>query len=112
MTLDDTLGCTLRFIRHLPHTLSVLASGALLAATPAQANDLPLTLSFAPSLQTMAAPRAELPVSAETAPIASDATLPVEEIKSIPQLPRTIDLTSSPDNLWERIRNGFGMPNL
>jgi len=25
---------------------------------------------------------------------------------------RTIDLTASPDDLWERIRNGFGMPNL
>ena len=26
--------------------------------------------------------------------------------------PPTIDLTTAPDNLWQRIRNGFGMPDL
>jgi membrane-bound lytic murein transglycosylase D len=24
----------------------------------------------------------------------------------------TIDLTASPDDLWQRVRNGFSMPNL
>ncbi|GBG02666.1 hypothetical protein AZSI13_19930 [Azospira sp. I13] len=114
MTLDDTLGCTLDFFRQLGHRLLTLSGTALLAttATAVQANDLPLTLSFAPSLQTVAPARAELPMTTDTAAIADDGTLPVEEIKPIPQLPRTIDLTAPTDNLWERIRNGFGMPNL
>jgi len=112
MTLDDTLGCTLHFFRQIPRALAALASGALLSATTAHASDLPLALSFAPSLQSMAASRAELPVTTDAVAISSDGTLPVEEIKPIPQLPRTIDLTSTPDNLWDRIRNGFGMPNL
>ncbi|RZT90035.1 membrane-bound lytic murein transglycosylase D [Azospira oryzae] len=112
MTLDDTLGCTLRFIRQLHRSLPALACGALFAATPAQANDQPLTLSFAPSLQSMVPSRTELSARPEASPVQNDGSLPVEEIAPIPQLPRTIDLTTSPDNLWERIRNGFGMPNL
>ncbi len=45
---------------------------------------------------------------------ASDATPPIQpalEVKD-PQLPRTLDLTRAPDDLWERIRNGFAMPDL
>lgn len=38
--------------------------------------------------------------------------LPVIELrKELPPL-STIDLTQTPDDLWDRIRNGFGMPNL
>ncbi|MGB7543655.1 MAG: transglycosylase SLT domain-containing protein [Burkholderiales bacterium] len=33
------------------------------------------------------------------------------EVKDF-QLPRTLDLTRKPDDLWERIRNGFAMPDL
>ena len=36
----------------------------------------------------------------------------VHEVRDPLPIARTIDLTDSPDNLWERIRNGFGMPNL
>jgi membrane-bound lytic murein transglycosylase D len=39
----------------------------------------------------------------EKAPLTSVATLPV---------PATIDLTITPDNLWQRMRNSFGMPDL
>ncbi|MBU0753263.1 MAG: transglycosylase SLT domain-containing protein [Gammaproteobacteria bacterium] len=37
---------------------------------------------------------------------------PSQEVTDeLPPLP-TIDLTASPDDLWQRIRNGFGMPDL
>ncbi len=34
------------------------------------------------------------------------------EIKDAPPLPRAIDLVTAPNDIWERIRNGFAMPNL
>ena len=92
-----------------------LTCSALLAtiAWGANASEQPLTLSFAASLQSMTPVSvAEQPVMAAPLAEAADGSLPVEEIKPIPPLPRTIDLTSNPDNLWDRIRNGFGMPNL
>jgi membrane-bound lytic murein transglycosylase D len=39
------------------------------------------------------------------------ATAPVEMHDDLPPL-TTIDLTTPPDDLWQRIRNGFGMPDL
>jgi membrane-bound lytic murein transglycosylase D len=37
---------------------------------------------------------------------------PVQEVQDdLPPLP-TIDLTTPPDDLWQRMRNGFGMPDL
>ncbi|PKO90122.1 MAG: lytic transglycosylase [Betaproteobacteria bacterium HGW-Betaproteobacteria-10] len=41
-----------------------------------------------------------------------DDTLPLHEVRAAPQPPSSIDLTTSPDNLWERIRHGFAMTNL
>ena len=38
--------------------------------------------------------------------------LVVEELRTAPQLPNTIDLTTAPDSLWDHIRNGFAMTNL
>lgn len=35
-----------------------------------------------------------------------------QEIRPAPQPSSSIDLTTQPDNLWERIRNGFAMINL
>jgi membrane-bound lytic murein transglycosylase D len=52
-----------------------------------------------------------------TAPASAVELPPVEPVPTIelkeepPPLP-TIDLTLPPDDLWDRIRNGFGMPNL
>ncbi len=34
------------------------------------------------------------------------------EIKDPSPLPRTVDLTASPDDIWQRIRNGFMIPDL
>jgi membrane-bound lytic murein transglycosylase D len=38
--------------------------------------------------------------------------LTVHEIVSALQPPNSIDLTANPDNLWDRLRMGFAMPNL
>ncbi|HNH23626.1 MAG TPA: LysM peptidoglycan-binding domain-containing protein, partial [Accumulibacter sp.] len=40
-----------------------------------------------------------------------DGALPVIELAT-PQLPETIDLTTEPEELFQRIRQGFAMPNL
>ncbi len=38
--------------------------------------------------------------------------LPIVELHKEPPQLQTIDLTQTPDDLWDRIRNGFGMPDL
>ncbi|MGE5471046.1 MAG: transglycosylase SLT domain-containing protein [Bacteroidota bacterium] len=51
--------------------------------------------------------------SAETAPDNADLTLLNSyELRAAPLPSGGIDLTANPDNLWDRIRNGFAMPNL
>jgi membrane-bound lytic murein transglycosylase D len=56
------------------------------------------------------------PAPAAPAPAANDAvrdpTLQRREVRDPISLPRPLDLTKSPDDLWERIRRGFAMPNL
>ncbi len=67
---------------------------------PAEATAPPA--AFVPQTTTHQAPVAPLPKF-----VASP--LPVV---STPLIPVTIDLTVPPDDLWQRIRNGFGMPDL
>ncbi len=50
--------------------------------------------------------------SIATDPALPDASLPTVELADEPPPLSTIDLTQSPDDLWERIRRGFGMPDL
>jgi len=45
-------------------------------------------------------------------PIESAGLDEVREVKDPLPIARAIDLTASPDDLWDRIRNGFGMRNL
>ncbi|MFC5301015.1 lytic transglycosylase [Azospira restricta] len=97
---------TFRITRALPLALLVLAPAA-------HASDAPLSLSAASSLGSYAAPEASealAPAAGETGTPA--ATLPTTELSAPPTLPDTIDLTATPDDLFVRIRNGFGMPNL
>ncbi|HSO08478.1 MAG TPA: transglycosylase SLT domain-containing protein, partial [Desulfoprunum sp.] len=49
--------------------------------------------------------------SASTAPSA-DGALAVQEVVAAPAVARSIDLTTQPDNIWDRIRLGFAMTNL
>ena len=54
-----------------------------------------------------------IPSSAQPAAAPSiEDKLTVHEIRTAPQPKATIDLTAAPDDLWERIRNGFAMTNL
>lgn len=109
MTLRNTLGSTHRIVRKALRPLGTLFCLGLacnfVMADTAKASDPPLALSFAASLQASTYPEPRAQGSLED-------TLPLEEIKPIPEIPRTIDLTATPDNLWDRIRNGFAMPNL
>ena len=47
-----------------------------------------------------------------TLKIGQDGVLPVIELNAPVQLPETIDLTVEPEELFQRIRRGFAMPNL
>lgn len=100
------------------------ALAALLFAAPlAHATDEALRLSVdssfdtantaaaAPAAGTPATPPAAEPSTAEAGTDVSG-TLPTTEIAAHPELPQAIDLTTTPDDLFVRIRNGFGMPNL
>jgi membrane-bound lytic murein transglycosylase D len=70
---------------------------------------LPLALSVDLTREQISpAPRARQP----TAPAVTETIVDVREVRDPLPRVRTIDLTASPDDLWERIRNGFGMPNL
>lgn len=57
-----------------------------------------------PSLLSAPAPEPSLAIP--------DNALATYELHAAPQPPGTIDLTANPDNLWERIRNGFSMIDL
>lgn len=57
-------------------------------------------------------PDSAFPLAASTAETAASTDLPTTELASPPALPGTIDLITAPDDLFERIRNGFAMPNL
>src|SRR5574343_1682696 len=80
--------------------VAALTSLSLTSTSQAQAQSSFFSLSFLKSA----------PTDAESPSIRDDLT--IQEIPPLPELGNTIDLTSSPDNLWVRIRNGFAMTNL
>jgi membrane-bound lytic murein transglycosylase D len=76
----------------------------------AQEADSPLSLSFASSLKNLPQPESE--ISPQPVLQSGDEALTVVEIDSPPRIPGAIDLTTEPDDLIERLRNGFSMPNI
>ncbi|MFZ5512216.1 MAG: transglycosylase SLT domain-containing protein [Pseudomonadota bacterium] len=52
------------------------------------------------------------PLAVETAPSAAQAALPIVDIHDPLPAIATVDLTVPPDDLWQRVRHGFSMPNL
>lgn len=79
--------------------LSVVAL-ALAAPTLADTTDsFPLISLLSPSL-------------AQPVGSSLEDTLTIHEVYAAPQPPSSIDLTANPDNLWDRLRNGFAMTNL
>lgn len=71
-----------------------------------------LLLSFYPDI----APASDETGLAVSSTLATEAVssepLPTLELKEDPPPLATIDLTLPPDDLWDRMRRGFGMPNL
>lgn len=90
----------LTLIRRLATGGLAIASLALSSPLFAETgNTFPLISLFMPSLAEPAASRPE-------------EALILHEIRNAPQPTDSIDLTSRPDNLWERLRNGFAMSDL
>ncbi|MDP1734671.1 MAG: transglycosylase SLT domain-containing protein [Sulfuritalea sp.] len=89
----------LLFRRLVPPLLLLLIG----AAHAEQALQLSAELTTAPALKFDAAPPPSV------LPLLPD---PSQEVKDdLPPMP-TIDLTTPPDDLWQRMRNGFSMPDL
>lgn len=84
-------------------SLIVIAASLLHGKAYAEAPDS-LSLSPASALS--------LPEAAATPGKAGDNGLTVQEIAAAPPVAECIDLTIPPDNIWDRIRNGFAMTNL
>ncbi|HTY98327.1 MAG TPA: hypothetical protein VMB75_00720, partial [Rhodocyclaceae bacterium] len=72
------------------------------------AQSLPAPPQLAPDLP---APTTQLVPPPPTAPVPLAPPISREIRDDLPPLP-TIDLTVQPDDLWQRMRNGFGMPDL
>jgi len=106
----------MRFIAAI--VLTALSSGC--ALTPVQTN---LSAAHKPAVDLPSVPAATAiadPVSARTSPPAAASPPPIqarpspsarEVMDNLHAIP-TIDLTAVPPDLWDRIRNGFSMPNL
>jgi membrane-bound lytic murein transglycosylase D len=92
----------------------VIALAFFCATTQAQETDSPLSLSIASSLQKFTLPDSQSESEPTPQPVlqSGDETLTVVEISTPPQLPGAIDLTTEPDDLIERLRTGFSMPNI
>lgn len=81
---------------------TLLAGGA--AADEAAPQEPPAQLAMSPSLTDGAGPAYP--------PLPLSLTLPVETIEDDAPLPPLLDLTVVPEDLWHRMRNGFGMADL
>jgi len=60
----------------------------------------------------LSAPASTEPSATEPGLSAPQGALITYELSAAPLPPGGIDLTANPDNLWDRIRNGFAMPDL
>ena len=58
------------------------------------------------------APTTRAPANGLTVALSSDGSLPVVELVAPAPLPETIDLTAEPEELFQRLRRGFSMPNI
>ncbi len=92
----------------LKNTLAMACLGLLLHTALASADETGLSLSLAATLQNSTS------LSSRTGAgiMESGEGLPIRELAAPSGLPKGIDLTAPNDDLWERIRNGFAMPNL
>jgi membrane-bound lytic murein transglycosylase D len=82
--------------------LGCVMTGGAAANEPPQAQ--PMQLAMSPQLADDA--------GTHYPPLPLSLTLPVQAIEEDAPLPPLIDLTVAPDELWQRMRNGFGMADL
>jgi len=96
-------------------TLTRLLSFIALLGLASACSTVPAERTAQGEAETFAAPnKSVLPATQEAASPASRPlalSLPVQAIQGSTATP-LIDLTVAPDDLWQRIRNGFGMPDL
>ena len=83
-------------------TASTLLAMTSLGAAPALADDGNQPLA----LISMLTPETSLPLAS------IENALVVHEVRTAPAIARAVDLTTPPDDLWIRLRNGFAMTNL
>jgi membrane-bound lytic murein transglycosylase D len=94
--------------------LALLAGLLFTACSSLPQHEKPATPPTATSVEAAKPAVAMTPaVPKTTVPEAQTSLRPIdEEITADPAPLPTIDLTVPPDDLWQRIRNGFGMPDL
>jgi membrane-bound lytic murein transglycosylase D len=101
----------------------LLLAGCATTTTTTQESDPPLALSRTSTLDSNAAPRAAIPADSARrvsptlarAKVRADSTpdgLPVVEVEPPATVARSIDLTDDTDDLLQRLRNGFSMPDI
>lgn len=96
-----------------PATAPATATATPVASAPSAVPETPVTPRIsAPAAPALAAPAESTSVAVEDATPPTGATLPTTELAAPPTLPGTIDLVTPPDDIFQRIRNGFAMPNL
>jgi membrane-bound lytic murein transglycosylase D len=98
-------------------TLTATSGTSISTMEPAAAAPVPAAPEYAEIVPPSAAPRRTPAAPSRPATAASYGTAspPLEEVREIRDslhISRSIDLVTPPDDLWERIRNGFAMPNL
>jgi membrane-bound lytic murein transglycosylase D len=91
----------------LKNTLAMACFCFLISAAPSHAEESALSLSLASTMQ-----NTPLSKRAATGVMETGDGLPVRELTAPAGLPKGIDLTTPSDDVLERIRNGFAMPNL
>lgn len=87
-----------------------LAACALFVSVTASANDSPDTslATAAPIASALAQPTA----ATEAVPAITEDAMPVVDLNRDTHKIKPVDLTASDDQIWGRIRKGFGMPDL
>ncbi len=104
----------LRFIAAI--ALAVLGSGCAVTPVQTQISEAHKPAAEPPSARTTGEPASAMPpaqaAAARPLPIQPLPSPSAREIKDRLRAIPTIDLTAVPSDLWDRIRNGFAMPNL
>jgi membrane-bound lytic murein transglycosylase D len=114
------LAIVIRRLSHLRLRHSILPLAVGLALGTAGCANVGVSDSSAPATAASSTPArtvppptfAAIPPATPAAPGAIPPLAPPFEVKNPPPLPRGIDLIAEPADIWERIRNGFAMPDL